>query len=199
MRGEGGEHACTTPPKNRLDIRHTCRGTLFRQSGRTPSLNQNSCIEASLMSFGHCSSFFIKVQFKHTFQRHHLYSFASIPNKQILLILTNALSIASLKPWDDVSLHECFDSMPNLIVSGPARSTHAAISTFYSDRYLEARRTIDPVPICPRGSETCPFEMMPSTQPTGTEFPCLCPLEQFICEELGILTAITLYHQPKTE
>lgn len=116
------------------------------------------------------------------------------PPTQISRMSCKARAMASMKPSVEVSLHDLFDSIPNFIKSGPAKSemknndgitnTNRSRQRHLSPSFVanirkerEPPLTIYPIPIRIRGTKTRASKLVSSAQPTRTQFPRLAPLE----------------------
>lgn len=93
---------------------------------------------------------------------------------------SKASEIASLNWAVDVEGHECLDSIPNLIPSGPARSTCHQHTPRQDDYAL----TIDPITIMVCCPEARTAELVACTKPTCTELPLLATREELVLEKL---------------
>lgn len=93
---------------------------------------------------------------------------------------SKASEIASLNWAVDVEGHECLDSIPNLIPSGPARSRFHQHTPRQDDYAL----TVDPITImvcCPKAR---PAELVTRTETTCAELPLLATREELVLEKL---------------
>ena len=116
--------------------------------------------------------------------------------------------IASLNNAVDVSGQENFDSIPNLIISAPAKSAEPKkkgkgrkggarkiVNGTCMTRVEYRRRTVDTIPIMVQCAKSCSAEILPSTQSAGTELPLLTPRENFILEERRAFARF--HHEPQ--